>query len=78
MTPTDFAAEELAMWEQALRDQRAAERRLEEVGRASGGQMRYELLHRIRRLTTRADLLLAEAVKVKRSFSDMVGDTTPF
>jgi hypothetical protein len=31
MTPTDFAAKELAMWQQALGEQRIAEQELESI-----------------------------------------------
>jgi hypothetical protein len=70
VTPTDFAAEEIALWEQALREQRL----LEEVvtaARATQQMARViELAPEVRALRTRADLLLAEAVNVKCMFRD--------
>jgi hypothetical protein len=58
------------MWEAALREQRQAEDQLE-LARQRGPHPRVtELLTHVEALRTRADLLLAEAVKVKCTFRD--------
>jgi hypothetical protein len=69
-TPSDYAAEELAMWEQALREQRSAEDELKAARRSGPPPRVFELLPQVDALRTRADLLLAEAVKVKCTFRD--------
>ncbi len=70
MTPTDYAIAELACWEQALQDQREAEAQLSAARQHRRAQRIHELLPQVRALKTRADLLLAEAVKVKCAFRD--------
>lgn len=70
MTSTDYALEELAIWEQALREQRELEEVLGEARRRQRPQHVIELMPQVQALRTRADLLLAEAVKVKCSFSN--------
>jgi len=70
MTPSDYAIEELMVWEGALQDQRDAERRLSEAGQLQQPKDLYELLHEVECLQTRADLLLAQAVKVKCAYRD--------
>lgn len=69
MSPTDFAAVELALWEQALQEQRDAERKLQEARRRRRPRI-YALLNQVEVLRMRADLLLADAVKVKCTFRD--------
>jgi hypothetical protein len=70
MTQTAYAADELSLWEEALREQRQAERELE-MARKNGRRRRVvELIPQVQALTTRADLLLAEAVHVKCTFRD--------
>jgi hypothetical protein len=69
MTPTNYAAEELAMWQEALREQRDAEALLA-VARANRSPDRFELATRVEALSTRADLLLANASRVKAVFRD--------
>lgn len=69
MTPTDFAAAELDLWEQALREQRRAEADLNEARRRRRPKRVIELMPVLQALRRRADLLLAEAVKVKCSFN---------
>jgi len=65
MTPTDYATDELAAWEQALQQQREVESKLI-AAREKGPRRRViELLPQVEALRTRADLLLAEAVAVK-------------
>jgi hypothetical protein len=70
VTATDYAATELALWEQALREQQDTEEQL----MAAYDERRYQralaLLPEAKALRTRADLLLAEAVKVKCTFRD--------
>lgn len=68
MTPSDYAAEELAMWERALREQRKVESALGTERQARTVAEYYSLLDKQQELRTRADLLLAEAVKKKLSF----------
>jgi hypothetical protein len=70
VTPTDFAAEEIALWEQALREQQFVEE-VVTAARATRQMARViELAPEVRALRTRADLLLAEAIKVKCTFRD--------
>jgi hypothetical protein len=68
MTPTDFAAVELELWAQALSEQRLAEEELEAARRRRRNELVIELIPQLHELRTRADLLLAEAVKVKCAF----------
>jgi hypothetical protein len=70
MTPSDYAYEELQLWEQALREQRQAEEQLQNARQRRARARVRELLAQVHALTTRADLLLAEAVKVKCTFRD--------
>jgi hypothetical protein len=68
VTPSEFAAVELALWEQALLEQRTAERRLDEA-RRSGPRLRViALTSHVQALRIRADLLLAEAVAAQCEF----------
>ncbi len=69
MTPSDYAAEELALWERALAEQRKVERELAAARRARTVAEHYALLRKQQELRTRADLLLAEAVKKKLACS---------
>lgn len=68
MQPSDYAAEELALWEQALVEQREAERDLEQAREKRQAKRVLELRPQVEALRTRADLLLAEAIRVKCSF----------
>lgn len=68
MTPTDYAAEELALWEAALRDQREIERQVAAVRQTKDMPEYYALLDIQDKLRTWADLLLARAVEKKLSF----------
>jgi hypothetical protein len=70
MTPSEYAQEELALWEQALREQREVEMQLQEARKARARSRVQELLPQVHALTTRADLLLARAVNVKCTFRD--------
>lgn len=70
MTPTDFAAEELALWEQALRDQKRAEEDFNAAHIRGPSRSGVELLRELHARRTKADLLLAKAVKVKCAFRD--------
>lgn len=67
MTPTDFAAEELALWERALRDQHEVERQLAAARKTKHLSQYYALLSLEEEARLRADLLLAKAVEKKRS-----------
>jgi len=68
--PMKYAAEELARWQAALNEQREAERQLQQVRRRGPRAQAAQLLHRVDRLRTRADLLLAEAVGVMCAVRD--------
>jgi hypothetical protein len=70
VTPTDYATAELASWEQALRLQRELEEQLQEARQKGHNDRILDLMPEVRALRTRADLLLAEAVKVKCEFRD--------
>ena len=65
MTPTEYAGDELALWERAQSELREAERqRSEALGR--GDQARfYSLRPRVAALRTRASTLLARAIEKK-------------
>jgi hypothetical protein len=69
VTPTDYATDELDLWERALREQRRAEEELDAARQKQRPKHVLELMPMLRALRTRADLLLAEAVKVKYSFT---------
>ena len=56
------------MWEQALQEQREAERELEAVRRRGPRERIFELLPEVHAARVRADLLLADAVKVKCTY----------
>lgn len=68
MTPTDYAAEELAIWEQALRYQREVERQAAAARKARRLPEYYALLNLEDEARLQADLLLARAVEKKRAF----------
>jgi hypothetical protein len=70
MTPSDYAHEELKLWEEALQEQRETEEQLQKARDKGAWARARELLPQVHALTTRADLLLAEAVKVKCTFRD--------
>jgi hypothetical protein len=70
MTPSDYAQKELQLWEQALQEQRQAEEQLQNARDKGAWARTRELLPQVHALSTRADLLLAEAVKVKCMFRD--------
>ena len=70
MTPSEYAADELALWERALRDQRDAESQLEAASLLRNPREMHELRYVVASLRTRADLLLAEAVRVMCAFRD--------
>jgi hypothetical protein len=69
MTPTDYAVDELSLWQQALREQRQAEEELNAARRKRRPKRVIEMMPVLQTLRTRADLLLAEAVKMKCSFT---------
>lgn len=70
MGPTDYAAEEIELWQEALRDQREAEQIIDAAYAIGQAARVLELLPQVRVLRTRADLLLAQAVKIKCVFRD--------
>ena len=70
MTPSDFAADELALWERALERQHAAERQLQRARNRGALLKMFHILRQLRHLRTRADLLLAHAVKKKCAARD--------
>jgi hypothetical protein len=70
MTPSEYAADELALWERALRDQRDAESQLEMASLIRNPREMHELRYVVASLRTRADLLLAEAVRVMCAYRD--------
>src|SRR3954462_15546708 len=70
MTPSEYAADEIALWERALRDQRDAESQLEAASLIGNPREMHELRYVVASLRTRADLLLAEAVRVMCAFRD--------
>jgi hypothetical protein len=63
--PRELAAEELAEWEKALQEQRAAEQQLAAARRTRSHESIYPLHAKVVALTNRADLLLAKAVATK-------------
>jgi hypothetical protein len=71
ITPSEYAFDELALWQRALQEQRDAESSLEEARKGRQHARILELMPQVQTLRTTADLLLAEAVKVMRSFQEM-------
>lgn len=67
MSPSDFAKEELAAWQLALKEQYDAERDALEARQAGEVARFIAALNRVDELRTRADRLLAVAVAKKRS-----------
>lgn len=70
MTEQEFAAEELREWEAALREQREAEYDLLVAWRSGDRQRLAHQLSVVGLLRQRADLLLAEAVRVMCAFRE--------
>lgn len=70
MTPTDFAAEELSLWERALDKQHAAERQLERARNRGSLLKMFHIVRQLRHLRTHADLLLAQAIRKKCAARD--------
>lgn len=68
--PTDPAARELALWQVALNEQRAAERQLDVARRGRKPRSIYPLHAKVVALRNRADMLLAKAVETKLLFAD--------
>jgi hypothetical protein len=68
VTPSEFAAVELALWEQALQEQRTAERHLEEARRKGLRERVAVLAPQVDALRIRAALALAEAVQAECEF----------
>ena len=68
MNPSEFTEDELAQWQQALRQQHALEALLEEVRRKGdpNDQAKFvRLLNGLDTVSTRAAILLADAVQRK-------------
>ena len=63
--PGGPASEELALWELALKEQRAAERQLDVARRSRKPQSIYPLHAQVVALRHRADMLLAKAVQTQ-------------
>ena len=70
MTPSEFAEDEFAQWDVALLAQRMAERQLEVALPTASPEELTKLLHQVRTLRRRADLMLADAVQLKCSYRD--------
>jgi hypothetical protein len=68
VTPSEFAAVEIALWEQALAEQHLAERRLEQARRQGPRLHVAALTSQVEALRIRADLRLAEAVQAQCEF----------
>lgn len=66
----DAAAQEFALWELAMEEQRAAELELEVARRSRRPHSIYPLHAQVMALRKRADLLLAKAVETKLLFAD--------
>lgn len=70
MTPSEFAEDEFAQWDEAMLAQRMAERQLQAALATASPEELAALLEHVRSLRTRADLLLADAVQLKCSYRD--------
>lgn len=70
MTPSEFAEDEFAQWDEALLAQHMAERALEAAMPTASPEELEALLRQVRLLRTRADLMLADAVQLKCSYRD--------
>lgn len=70
MTPSEFAEDEFAEWDEALLAQRMAERDLEQALPTASPEELAALLGQVRALRIRADLMLADAVQLKCSYRD--------
>lgn len=68
--PRSPAAEELALWETAMSEQRVAERQLEYARRKRKADSIYPLHAKVVALRNRADLLLVKAVEMKLMLGD--------
>lgn len=76
MTPSDFAVKELELWENALQSQRQLEKRLRERDGHAPVEL-LQLLRQLREFRTRADLLLAAAVRVKCTYRESLRKPVP-
>ena len=70
MTPSEYAADEIAAWQRALEEQRYAESALAAARRGRKHELILELLPQVHSLRTKADLLLADAVTLMCLFRD--------
>jgi hypothetical protein len=85
VTPSDYASEELDLWEQALDEQHAAERDLDAAHEAWDSGEYFAMVRNVHALRRRSALLLAEAVRVKvlfregiTSYGQLAGPDTDF
>lgn len=70
MTPTEYAAEKLAEWKRALQEQREVEAALATARKKRKHEVILELMPQVEFLRTKADLLLADAVRAKCLLGD--------
>lgn len=64
MTPGEYAKKELSRWQHALEEQRRAEAALDAATKARRHALIMELMPKVDLLQTKADLLLADTVKL--------------
>ena len=70
MTPVEYAAEKLERWKRALHEQRDCEAALALARKKRNHGLILELMPQVEFLRTKADLLLADAVKAKSLLGD--------
>lgn len=70
MTPSEYAAEKLATWKRALHEQRDVEAALTAARKKRQHSLILKLMPEVEFLRTKADLLLADAVKAKSLLGD--------
>lgn len=70
MTPNEYAAEKLAAWKRALQEQREIEAALAAARKERKHELILALMPEVEFLRTKADLLLADAVKARCLLGD--------
>lgn len=70
MTPTEYAEARIAQWKRALQEQRDVEASLATARKNRNHELILELQPQVESLRTKADLLLADAVKAKSLLGD--------
>lgn len=70
MTPNQYASQKLELWKQALHEQRDAEAALAAARRKKRHELILSLIPQVEFLRTKADLLLADAVKARCLLDD--------